>query len=201
MSGRVSTGSKKQGQKYKNVTAYKHNRNSKLTKKILALPVQGLCHRCYEVIEWRKRFRKYKSLTTPKKCVGCEQKTVKDAYHVLCNPCATKKNVCAKCQQSAEIVEENVMTPAELNRQQQLFEAKLKTLTERQRRSVLRKQEKGLLTEEDKLKILAQPDDDDDFSDFDDFSDEEGESADEEAEEEDEKDMNERISTLEVSGR
>jgi hypothetical protein len=50
MTNRISTGSKKQGQKYKNTTAYRHNKSSKKTRTILALPVDGLCEKCFEVM-------------------------------------------------------------------------------------------------------------------------------------------------------
>lgn len=54
-------------QKYQNTYAFKHNPKSKLTKKILEIPNEGVCNKCYEVIEWRKKYRKYKPLTVPKK--------------------------------------------------------------------------------------------------------------------------------------
>lgn len=58
---------KKGAPKYQNRTAFKHNKNSKLTKKILSMPNEGLCTRCYEIIEWKKKYRKYKPLSAPKK--------------------------------------------------------------------------------------------------------------------------------------
>ncbi|KAI9221151.1 hypothetical protein BC828DRAFT_381831 [Blastocladiella britannica] len=105
MAQKTSTGAQKKGQKYQNTTAFRHNKASKKTKDILALPVQGLCARCFEIVEWRKKFRKYKSLTAPKKCVTCSQKTVKEAYHIMCTPCATSKGVCAKCSEGKDIVD------------------------------------------------------------------------------------------------
>lgn len=36
--------------------------------------------------------------------VKCLQKTVKDAYHVMCKPCALKLELCAKCGKKEEIV-------------------------------------------------------------------------------------------------
>jgi len=50
-----------------NRVAFTHNKNSKKTAIILSLPNQGLCGRCHEMIEWKKRYRKYKPLTVPKK--------------------------------------------------------------------------------------------------------------------------------------
>ena len=97
---RISSGAKKSGPPtHANKFAYTHNRGSKLTKAILAMPISGLCVACREMVEWRKRFRKYKPLTVAKKCVRCEQKTVKEAYHIICNPCAAQHKICAKCMQ------------------------------------------------------------------------------------------------------
>jgi hypothetical protein len=67
MSGRVSTGGKKTGQKYQNTEAFRHNRASKKTAKILAMPISHVCTHCREILEWRKKYRKYKPLTQPKK--------------------------------------------------------------------------------------------------------------------------------------
>ncbi|OMH85604.1 hypothetical protein AX774_g838 [Zancudomyces culisetae] len=61
------SGAKKGSQKYQNAFAYTHNRKSKLTKKIQEMPVDGLCARCTEQILWRKKYRKYKPLTTASK--------------------------------------------------------------------------------------------------------------------------------------
>lgn len=37
-------------QKYQNETAFRHNKNSKLTKTILAMPISGLCNHCVCII-------------------------------------------------------------------------------------------------------------------------------------------------------
>ena len=60
---------KKKGQKYQNVTAFKNNLHdtSKVTKTINSLVVQGVCERCRDIIEWKKKYKKYKPLTAPKK--------------------------------------------------------------------------------------------------------------------------------------
>ncbi|KAL1920051.1 uncharacterized protein VTP21DRAFT_1197 [Calcarisporiella thermophila] len=178
-SKRVSTSSgKKPGQKYQNTFSYKHNRNSKKTKKIAASPIQGLCARCTEVIEWRKKFRKYKPLTTPKRCVGCQEKAIKDAYHILCDPCARTRGVCAKCQEKKEIVP--AKKTAEDEREEQLrIERVLGNMRERERRAFLRKMEKG---EAPPLSELPEDDDSDGFDLG--SSDEDSESAEEEEDEE-----------------
>jgi len=39
-----------------------HNPNSKKSQIIAGIPNVGLCHRCHDIIEWRKKFRKYKPI-------------------------------------------------------------------------------------------------------------------------------------------
>ncbi|KAJ2355983.1 hypothetical protein GGF43_002353, partial [Coemansia sp. RSA 2618] len=86
----------------------------------------------------------YKSLTSPKKCVDCQLKKVKKAYHVLCDDCASKKGVCAKCQDSGEIIEEfNTKSIKEIEKEQQDMERRLASMRVRDRRSYLRKLERG----------------------------------------------------------
>jgi hypothetical protein len=92
---------------HQNATAFKHNPKSKKTAYILGIKEHGLCQRCYDIIEWKKKYRKYKPLKAPKKCTDCGQSRVTRAYHVICDKCQDKRGVCAKCLQSAEIVEED----------------------------------------------------------------------------------------------
>jgi hypothetical protein len=54
------------------------------------------------LIEWKKQYRKYKPLAQPRKCNICQQKTVVLAYHVVCDPCAIERKICAKCQKEEE---------------------------------------------------------------------------------------------------
>ncbi|KAJ2364397.1 hypothetical protein IW150_006489 [Coemansia sp. RSA 2607] len=160
MPEKVSTGAKKGAQKYQNAFAYTHNRGSKTTKKILALPVDGLCKRCTDQILWRKQYRKYKPLTAAKKCVGCAQKRVNKAYHVLCDACASERGVCAKCLEAHEIVEGiNVRTAQDALREEQELERKLSGMRERQRRSYLRKLARGEMQPEDVPEADASDDD------------------------------------------
>ncbi|RKP13118.1 hypothetical protein BJ684DRAFT_4956, partial [Piptocephalis cylindrospora] len=132
------SGAKKGAQKYQNEVAYKHNKNSKLTRQITATPITGLCSRCLEMVEWRKRFRKYKPLTQPKKCVDCLERKIKEAYHVTCNDCATRMGICAKCRQHNEIMPNTCKTDAEIEAERRDEEALMATMNERQRRSYLR---------------------------------------------------------------
>ncbi|CAG8717232.1 5396_t:CDS:2, partial [Acaulospora morrowiae] len=134
---------KKGAQKYQNTFAFHANKNSKKTKTINSLPIDGVCQKCKDIIEWRKKYKKYKPLTVPKRCVGCEEKTVKEAYHILCNKCATEKGACAKCQEVTQITSSGVKSDKELLQEQQELERILSTLSERKKRSYLRKLERG----------------------------------------------------------
>ncbi|CAO3611485.1 unnamed protein product [Mucor hiemalis] len=152
---------KKKGQAHQNTTGWKANKNSKKSLQIAALPVYGLCQRCTDVILWRKKYKKYKPLTTPKKCTQCEEKTIKEAYHVLCDNCAREKCVCAKCLESKEILasKDEFKSNADEMREEQERERMLDRMTLRQRRSYLRKLERG----DDVSEIVPKNDDDSDY--------------------------------------
>lgn len=140
--GKLATGNSRQ--KYQNKIAFKHNPGSKLTQKILNSPVTGLCSKCHELIEWRKRYRKYKPLTVTKKCVDCGEKRITEAYHVLCSECSAKEGVCAKCRQSdSEIINKVVKDAATVNKEEQDLMALVKAMPERMRRTYHRKLETG----------------------------------------------------------
>ncbi|KAJ1735782.1 hypothetical protein LPJ61_000379 [Coemansia biformis] len=147
MSEKMSTrgsGAKKGAPKYQNTFAYKHNPKSVKTQKILALPVDGLCRRCTDQINWRKQYRKYKQLTVAKKCVSCQLKKVKKAYHVLCDDCARAKDVCAKCAEKAEIIaDSSAAAQQDSAAAEQELALKLEGVRERERRTYLRKLERG----------------------------------------------------------
>ncbi|KAL7483643.1 hypothetical protein ACHAW6_009289 [Cyclotella cf. meneghiniana] len=84
------TKKKKKGRapKHQNSFAFRHNPKSKKTEKILSSPNLGVCRRCHDKIEWRKKYRKYKPRTQPGKCNICFQKNVMAAYHTICTKCA-----------------------------------------------------------------------------------------------------------------
>ncbi|KAG9299584.1 hypothetical protein G9A89_020755 [Geosiphon pyriformis] len=116
---------------------------SKKSKIINSLPVSGLCQKCKGIVDWRKKFKKYKPLTIPKRCLSCEEKVIKEAYHVLCNSCAKAKGVCAKCQEDGEILSSSKKTEREILTEQQEQDRLLSTLSERQRRTYIRNLERG----------------------------------------------------------
>ncbi|PJF17567.1 hypothetical protein PSACC_02582 [Paramicrosporidium saccamoebae] len=95
---RTSSGSRKSGPPaYSNSYAYKQTHVSTEAKALLATPISSVCPPCRGVLEWRKRFNKYKTLTVPKKCVRCGGRTIKEPYHVACGQCVRKEACCAKC--------------------------------------------------------------------------------------------------------
>ncbi|XP_066272264.1 uncharacterized protein C9orf85 homolog [Branchiostoma lanceolatum] len=127
-------------QKYKNSMAFRNNLHdqSQKTKKLNAMVVGGLCAHCKSVIDWKIKYKKYKPLSQPKKCVKCEQKTVKQAYTMMCMPCARTADVCAKCGKGEEVVTP-ALTPAEEAARDAELQQELKFMSERQRRTFMRK--------------------------------------------------------------
>ncbi|CDF38932.1 unnamed protein product [Chondrus crispus] len=84
-----------------NTRAFKHNKNSRLTRRIALVGTDGLCKKCADKIEWRKKYRKYKPLSVPKKCNVCLEKRIKAAYRSLCAACAEAAGKCPGCAESA----------------------------------------------------------------------------------------------------
>jgi hypothetical protein len=96
--------------------------------------------------------------------VGCQQKAVKEAYHILCDNCSNEKKVCAKCQESQPIIvrcvilivcSENiwcsnlppytilclasVKSDKQIREERQEHETRLASMSERHRRTLIRK--------------------------------------------------------------
>ena len=63
----------KGAQRHKNSAAYNPSRygQSRRVKQAAAASLGGLCSRCREKIEWKKKYDKYKPLTVPKKWLVC----------------------------------------------------------------------------------------------------------------------------------
>ena len=59
----------KQGQKHQNVTSYRAGRYGcpKRKEEALTVPIAGVCERCKDKLEWRRKYDKYKPLTVPKR--------------------------------------------------------------------------------------------------------------------------------------
>lgn len=139
MSCQKGNTSRSRPQKYQNHTAFKNNLydNSKKIKFINSIEVVNVCERCKKIIEWKIKYKKYKALKGPVKCVKCEQKTVKHSYHNICLPCAKQNEICPKCGKKKEIVEVKP-NREELIKLDEEFKTILKTLSERKRRTFLR---------------------------------------------------------------
>ena len=126
---------------YQNGFAFKHNPNSRKTKVILSIPNTGLCARCHDIIEWKKKYRKYKPLDKPRKCTSCHKLSVKLAYHVICGDCSSAKKVCSKCLEVKDIFQPADAAIKEIQDQIDFLETHkgaVPGLPERQRRAVLR---------------------------------------------------------------
>lgn len=135
----------KKGQKHQNTYSFKHNKNSKLTKKIAETPLDLLCKRCLDILEWKIKYRKYKPLSVPGKCKICDHKNILKSYRDICDSCAKENSICTKC---IEPVTEYAK-PSRIskflkgNLNDNAFAEVLEELKERQRRTILRKLESG----------------------------------------------------------
>lgn len=77
---------------HQNKFAFHHNPKSTKTERILSFPIQHVCRKCHEKLEWRKQYRKYKPLTQPSKCNVCARRNVTAAYHTLCEECSVSSD-------------------------------------------------------------------------------------------------------------
>ncbi|KAL0481664.1 hypothetical protein AKO1_010334, partial [Acrasis kona] len=125
--------------KHQNLFAFKHNKGSKKTRKIQLTPNKGVCEKCHEMIEWRKKFRKYKPLTAPRKCNLCERKNITLAYHVVCDECAHSKRICAKCQTPDSNRIANELQKKAHNERLAELDKSMSTMTLKQQHTLMRK--------------------------------------------------------------
>ncbi len=153
--------------KHQNKFAFKHNPHSRLTLAIASIPATaGCCPKCTQIIEWRRKYRKYKPLTKPRKCTGCSQLTLRLAYHSLCVDCVGERTVCAKCGVGREEAARMQQELEDLNKQIDLLvntKGSVPGFSERERRSMLREllRDKARLmeiTDEDAAEELAELD-------------------------------------------
>jgi len=131
----------KGAQKHQNGSAWKSDKfkSDAKTKMIKNMKVINCCEKCTSVIDWKIKYGKYKPLTKPSKCLECQEKCVKYAYHTRCIPCVEKTKRCSKCGvKEAEFVHNTPLTQAEENRKKADVAMDLKSLPERRRRTFLR---------------------------------------------------------------
>ncbi|KAJ7535246.1 hypothetical protein O6H91_12G024500 [Diphasiastrum complanatum] len=140
-------GTSKGPPKHQNHTAWKPNAGVKTKDKELGgkqhpyPEITGVCLRCKEKIEWKRKYGKYKPLTEAAKCHQCAKRAVRQAYHALCSACAKDRGVCAKCcHLSVSLVGRDAEEKE--NEKQQLQDA-IRNLRERDRRTLLRAMDKG----------------------------------------------------------
>ncbi|PKA64235.1 hypothetical protein AXF42_Ash009455 [Apostasia shenzhenica] len=103
--------------------------------------ITGVCPRCKEQIEWKRRYGKYKPLVEPAKCQKCTKRAVRQAYHTICTGCAKDLNVCAKCCcRRDQIVGRDC---SEVEAETKALDEAIKSARERDRRTLLRAMNKG----------------------------------------------------------
>ncbi|KAH9318346.1 hypothetical protein KI387_020115, partial [Taxus chinensis] len=98
--------------------------------------ISGVCWRCKNQIEWKRKYGKYKPLTEPAKCTQCGKRAVRQAYHMLCSACAKEGGVCAKCSHAVDGIVGRDIEEVEAERKR--LEEAIKNARERDRRTLLR---------------------------------------------------------------
>ncbi|XP_076350216.1 uncharacterized protein C9orf85 homolog [Tachypleus tridentatus] len=132
--------SRTRSQKHQNSKSFKNNvhDNTNTIKTLNNKELTSVCARCRDVIVWKIKYKKYKPLTVPRKCTRCQQKSVKEAYHIVCTACVVSHKVCGKCGKEVELVERPKPSVAEQASQNSQFELEVQALSERKRRTLLR---------------------------------------------------------------
>lgn len=116
----MSAYQKKKGQKYQNKTAFKIKYDTNAIEVIKKAPLDHLCKRCMEQIQWKLKFNKYK----PNKSISrwyklfyhficilkylpysnkCGEKNIIKAYRKCCDICSEKYEICTKCEQNKNL--------------------------------------------------------------------------------------------------
>ncbi|KAH0772374.1 hypothetical protein KY290_016355 [Solanum tuberosum] len=141
------SGVRKGPPKHQNKVAWKPNAGIKINEtevggKFRPLSeITGVCLRCRDQIDWKRKYGKYKAITEPAKCQKCSKRNVRQAYHNLCNGCAKEHKVCAKCScRVGQVVGRDV---SEVEAEKKALEEAIKNARERDRRSLLRAMNKG----------------------------------------------------------
>ena len=144
MSTQRGNTSKKRAQKHKNVTAFKNDKydTTGKMKAINSLVVSNVCQRCKDCIEWKIKYKKYKPLTVPSKCIKCQGKKVKYAYHIVCSECALEHKICAKCSKEKAVIGEVEKSASEMQKEESKLREELKFMRLREKRTFLRNLDK-----------------------------------------------------------
>ncbi|KAL6587571.1 hypothetical protein OROMI_000549 [Orobanche minor] len=116
--------------------------------------VTGVCPRCKDQIDWKRKYGKYKPLTEPAKCGvlrGMFDKLITISamvtlgffflYSLSVLGCAKEHNVCAKCSCRVDHIVGRDLS--EVEAEQRTLEEAIKNVRERERRSLLRAMNKA----------------------------------------------------------
>ncbi|KAF6140099.1 hypothetical protein GIB67_001840, partial [Kingdonia uniflora] len=98
--------------------------------------ITGVCIRCKNQIDWKRKYGKYKALSEPAKCQRCTKRNVRQAYHSLCSGCAKEAGVCAKCSCRVDRIVGRDLSEVEAEKKE--LDDAIKNARERDRRSLLR---------------------------------------------------------------
>ncbi|XP_020092104.1 uncharacterized protein LOC109712761 isoform X2 [Ananas comosus] len=128
--------------KHQNRYAWKPNAGHKINETELGgrfrpySEITGVCPRCRDQIDWKRRYGKYKPLVEPAKCQKCGKRAVRQAYHNICAGCSKEHGLCAKC---CTHVDQTVGRDiSEVESEQKMLQEAVKNARERDRRTLLR---------------------------------------------------------------
>lgn len=100
----VKNGATGSRQAYLNKSKYDPNRykqeKDRISKETAFVMTSLCCRRCCEIIQWKVDYGKYTQQELARRCNLCQEKKVTLSYHRICQKCAEKKAVCAKCQKA-----------------------------------------------------------------------------------------------------
>lgn len=99
MSSQKGNASRCRPQKHQNRFAFKNNLHDTniRTKRLNAIQINHVCPRCKDILEWKIKYKKYKPLKAAKNCNKCHTKSIKEAYHTVCQQCSGSLKICPKC--------------------------------------------------------------------------------------------------------
>lgn len=132
--------------KHQNQYAWKPNAGHKINETELGgkfrpySEITGVCPRCKDQIEWKRRYGKYKPILEPAKCQRCGKRAIRQAYHNICPACAKDAGVCAKCSSLVDQIVGRDTSEVEVERK--TLEEAIKNARERDRRTLLRSMNK-----------------------------------------------------------
>ena len=177
--------------KYQNKTTYELKYHPELRELQDTAPRNNLCQRCFDIINWKLKYGKYKKPSQPGKCKVCSMKNVLKAYRHTCDACSTSKSICSKCLSPCEFVEFVSKVQQKINTEKKVSEMEkvLDTFRESTKRRIMRLiadnaiefnngvfvyKEDNTPVDNIKLKKKYNEDDEDIDDDLDNFSDESG---------------------------